>query len=140
MPKRVVKSKLQSNSWQEEMAEMAEQEEIVEQDQKFDCPDNFQGSEHDRLYYPERYDDNGVIRYYYIEERDRFPCIPGQFAPLTVAIQTDDYFNIPQYLWENFRLYKPKAKEDDDYYRYPNRKYNKVYQYKCCGYFNEPGK
>lgn len=137
MPKRAVQSKLQSDLWQEEMAE---QEEIAEQDPEFDCPDNFQGSEHDRLYYPECYDDDGVIHYYYIEERDRFPFIPGHYADLTVAIQTDDDFHIPQYLWENYRLYKPKRNEDNDYYVPPNREHNIVYQYQCFGYFNEPGK
>ena len=113
---------------------------MAEQDPKFDCPDIFQGSERNLLYHPECYDDDGVICYRCIEEKEEFPEIPGQYAVLTVAIQTDDRFNIPQYLWENYRLYKPKAKEDDDYYRYPNREYNKAYIYECYGYFNEPGK
>lgn len=132
MPKRAVQSKLQSGSWQEEMAEMAE---MAEQDQKFDCPVKFQGREHDRRHHQERYDEDGVIFYRYIEERDEFPFIPGQYAVLTVAIQTNGDFNIPQYLWENYRLYKPKRNEDDDYYVPPNREYNKVYQYECYGYF-----
>ena len=134
MPKRAVQSKLQSDLWQEEMAEMAEQ------DPKFDCPVNFQGIGTDLLYHPECYDDDGVICYRCIDERERFPIIPGQYAALTVTIQTNDDFNIPQYLWENYRLYKPKRKEDDDYYIPPNRRHNKAYQYQCFGYFNEPGK
>lgn len=140
MPKRAVQSKLQSDSWQEEMAEMAEQEEIAEQDPKFDCPVNFQGIRIDLVYNQQCYDEDGVIFYYYIEERDRFPFIQGQYAALAVAIQTNNDFNIPQYLWENYRLYKPKRNEDDDYYIPPNRRHNVVYQYQCYGYFNEPGR
>ena len=115
------------------------QEEMAEQDPKFDCPDNFQGTENNLLDYPHCYDD-GVICYHCIEEKDEFPFIPGQYAVLTVIIQTDDYFHIPEYLWENYRLYKPKVKEDDDHLVHPNRKYNVMYEYVCFGYFNEPGK
>ena len=120
--------------------ERAWQEEMAEQDPKFDCPDNFQGSEDELQDFADCYDEDGVIFYCCIEERDRFPFIEGQSAVLTVIIQTNDHFNIPKYLWENYRLYKPKAREDVDHLVYPNRKYNIAYEYVCFGYFNEPGK
>ena len=109
----------------------------IKQDPKFDCPEDLQRENNDNDDDDDdagrRYDSDGVMAYHDVEKKYPFPLIPGQYAVLKVTIQNDD-FNIPKYLWENYRVYKPRRNED--YTRvYPELECNIAYKYTCFGYF-----
>ena len=112
---------------------------MAEQNQKFDCPEDFRGNEDELRDFPERYDKDGVILYSSIEEGAKF-ATREHCTVIKVSIQTFGYFNIPQYLWENFRLYKPKKNEDNDRRRLAERERNVSYGFDCIGYFEENSK